>query len=108
MPTSWVRGGEGCESSSSVSGVKRTFDAKQKTAGVSQSYPFFVAATTECTRDHRRQSCLALSLARTQLTLDSLLSLLNSRSTGGTAGEQQEHRRLVSNERCSHESERRE
>ena len=47
-----------------------------------------------------------LSLARTQLTLDSLLS--NSRSIGGTAGEQQEQRRLVSNERCSHESERRE
>ena len=48
-----------------------------------------------------------LSLARTQLTLDSLLSLLNSRSTGGTAREQQEQRRLVSNERSSHDSERR-
>ena len=59
MLTSWVRGDEGCESASSASGVERTFDAKQKTAGVSRSYPFFVAATTECTRDHRRQSCLA-------------------------------------------------
>ena len=73
MFSSWMRGGEGCESSSSASGVKRTFDAKQKTAGVSQSYPFFVAATTEFTRDHGAQSCLAP---------DSLFSrLLSSRST---------------------------
>ena len=66
----------------------RTFDAKQKTAGVSQSYPFFVAATTEFTRDHRAQSCLAP---------DSLFSrLLSSRSTELTlsslVAEQQEHR----------------
>ena len=73
--------------------MRRTFDARQKPASVSRSYPFFVATTIGALVLNVRNHASPFSLARTKLTLSSLVdeqqehrgnsrsTLLNSRST---------------------------